>query len=60
MTIGDVHGRDTWKFMTHGSSYEFEQWAIMVFNGANPNDDLFKNDYPYFEYDKINMWSGKQ
>jgi hypothetical protein len=53
MTIGDVHGRDTWKFMTHGSSYEFEQWAIMVGNGADPNDELFKNDYPYTGFDKI-------
>jgi hypothetical protein len=53
MTIGDVHGRDTWKFMTHDSSYEFEQWAIMIENGADPNDDLFKNDYPYTGFDKI-------
>ena len=53
MTIGDVHGRDTWKFLTHGSSYEFEQWAIMVTNGADPNDELFKKDYPYFDVDKI-------
>ena len=53
MTIGDVHGRDTWKFMTHGSSYEFEQWVIMIEAGANPNDELFKNDYPYFNVDKI-------
>jgi len=53
MTIGDVHGRDTWKFMTHGSSYEFEQWAIMVDNGADPEEEMFKDDYPYFGVDKI-------
>lgn len=53
LTIGDVHGRDLWKFFTHGSTYEFDQWAVMIFNGADPNDELFKNDYPYFEYDKI-------
>lgn len=53
MTIGDVHGRDTWKFLTHGSSYEFEHWAIMIGEGANPEDELFKNDYPYFDVDKI-------
>lgn len=53
MTIGDVHGRDTWKIFTHGSSYGFEQWAVMVEAGADPNDDLFKEDYPYFASDKI-------
>lgn len=53
MTIGDVHGRDTWKFMTHGSPYEFEQWAIMVNNGADPNDEFFEKDYPYTNFDKI-------
>lgn len=53
MTIGDVHGRDAWKFLTHGSSYEFEQWAIMINNGANANDEIFKDDYPYFGVDKI-------
>lgn len=53
MTIGDVHGRDTWKFFTHGSSYEFDLWAVMLYEGANPNDELFKNDYPYSSVDKI-------
>ncbi len=53
LTIGDIHGRDYWKFITHGSSYEFEQWVTMVNAGANPMDDLFKEDYPYFSADKI-------
>ncbi len=53
LTIGDIHGRDYWKFITHGSSYEFEQWVTMVNAGANPMDDLFKEDYSYFSADKI-------
>jgi predicted MPP superfamily phosphohydrolase len=53
MTIGDVHGRDTWKFLTHGSSYEFQQWSIMIAEGADPCDELFKGDYPYMDVDKI-------
>lgn len=53
MTIGDVHGRDTWKFMTHGSPYEFEEWVIMIQNGADAKDVLFKEDYPYMKMDKI-------
>jgi predicted MPP superfamily phosphohydrolase len=52
-SIGDVHGRDSWKFITHGSPYEFEQWAIMVNEGADPSHEFFKDDYPYFEFDKI-------
>lgn len=53
LTIGDVHGRDYWKFFTHGSSYEFDQWRTMLDSGASPMDDLFKEDYPYFPLDKI-------
>jgi hypothetical protein len=53
LNIGDVHGRDNWKFMTHGSPYEFDQWATMVIEGADPEDQLFREDYPYFLYDKI-------
>ena len=53
LTIGDIHGRDTWKFLTHGSSYEFDTWQIMVMNGAKGDDPIFNDDYPFMKFDKI-------
>lgn len=52
LSIGDVHGRDTWMWDTHGSSYDFNSWKIAVENGA-PGDDPFWNELPFREYDKI-------
>jgi len=53
LTLGDIHGRDTWKFHTHGSPYEYNTWKIAVDAGA-PADDLeFWKDLPYAQYDKI-------
>lgn len=60
LSIGDIHGRDSWKFITHGSPYEFEQWCTIVGAWAegDPNsmfigNDIFFKDYPYYQYDKI-------
>ena len=53
LSIGDIHGRDTWKFITHGSSYEFDLWRTMVEAGATPDDESFKDDYPFMGVDKI-------
>ena len=50
IAIGDIHGRDVWKFGLFGSSYEFEQWAREAVNGAA---EVFAEDYPFNEYDKI-------
>lgn len=43
LSIGDIHGRDIWKSITHGSSYEFNQFM------SNPNSGT----YPFQQYDKI-------
>jgi hypothetical protein len=52
LTLGDIHGRDRWKFFTHGSPYEFTHWKTAVENGA-PGYDDFWNDLPYMSYEKI-------
>jgi predicted MPP superfamily phosphohydrolase len=52
LSIGDIHGRDSWMWDTHGSSCEFNSWKISVENGA-PGDDPFWDDIPFREYDKI-------
>jgi hypothetical protein len=52
LTIGDVHGRDHWKFYTHGSSYEYNLWKISISHGAAPDDEFWK-ELPYFTFDKI-------
>ena len=51
-TIGDVHGRDIWKFITHGSSYEFEEWKNKIIDGVSINDVMF-TELSYHKYDKI-------
>lgn len=51
IAVGDIHGRDNWKFKLFGSSYEFEQWARdIVPNGIG---DLMADQYPFNEYDTI-------
>lgn len=52
LTIGDVHGRDEWKFHTHGSPYEYAQWEKAVSEGASVDSDEWK-DFPYRALDKI-------
>ena len=53
LSIGDVHGRDIWKFHTHGSSYEYDSWKISVEAGADATDYEFWKEYPYAQVDKI-------
>lgn len=53
LSIGDVHGRDAWKFLTHGSSYEYNVWRTAVDNGASPTDNEFWKELPYSKFDKI-------
>ena len=50
IAVGDIHGRDNWKFKMFGSSYEYESWAREAINGAA---EVFAVDYPFNEYDKI-------
>lgn len=53
LSIGDVHGRDSWMFHTHGSSYEYNLWKTAIQSGANPLDYDFWKEYSYTQYDKI-------
>jgi hypothetical protein len=53
LTIGDIHGRDAWKFLTHGSPYEYNLWRISVEAGAPADDYDFWKEQPYTKFDKI-------
>ena len=53
LSIGDIHGRDLWKFYTHGSSYEYDLWKISVEAGADSTDYDFWKEYTYAQVDKI-------
>ena len=53
LTIGDIHGREAWKFFTHGSCYEYNLWRISVDAGAAADDYEFWNEMPYTNFDKI-------
>jgi hypothetical protein len=53
LTIGDIHGREAWKFFTHGSCYEYNHWRISVDAGATASDYEFWKEMPYTQYDKI-------
>jgi hypothetical protein len=53
LSIGDIHGQDGWKFITHAIPYEFENWKTAVQSGADPADADHWKDLPYMAYDKI-------
>jgi hypothetical protein len=53
LSIGDIHGRDAWKFLTHGSSYEYNLWRTAVDAGAPADDYDFWKECPYTKFDKI-------
>lgn len=52
LSIGDIHGKDAWKFITHNSSYEYNLWRTAIDNGVSPYSQQFKH-LNYFNYDKI-------
>ena len=53
LTIGDIHGRDLWKFYTHGSSYEYDLWKVSIEAGADPTNYEFWKEFTYAQVDKI-------
>jgi hypothetical protein len=53
LSLGDVHGRDSWMFQTHGSSYEYNLWKTAVEHGADPLNYEFWQEHDYTKYDKI-------
>jgi len=51
ISIGDIHGRDTWKISLFGSIRNYEFWRTEVDNGAA---EAFVDDYPVIhDADKI-------
>jgi predicted phosphodiesterase len=51
MSIGDIHGRNTWKTVLFGSLMDYNSWRTEVDNGAK---EAFEDTYPIFnEMDKI-------
>jgi len=50
ITIGDIHGLDTWKEILFGSFYEYNMWREAYVNGA-PLD--WNPDMPFLGYDQI-------
>lgn len=52
LSIGDIHGRDAWKFHTHGSPYEYNFWRTACDHGAEAISE-FWNEMPYMSYDLI-------
>ena len=52
LSIGDIHGRDTWQHFTHGSQYDFGLWKISIEAGADASSDFWK-EMPYYNFDKI-------
>ena len=53
LSLGDTHGRNSWKFHTHGSPYDYSTWKIAVDAGAPADDFEFWKELPYTGYDKI-------
>jgi hypothetical protein len=56
LSVGDIHGRDTWKDITHGSTYDFNIWANAVAEGASPTDETWK-DMPFMNFDKKSRYN---
>lgn len=52
ISIGDIHGRDSWKFHTHGSPYEYNIWRDACEHGGTPDSDVWK-EMPFMNCDKI-------
>ena len=52
LTIGDIHGRNGWMELTHGSVNNFREWKVNVEHGQRADSPYFST-YPYMQYDKI-------
>jgi len=52
LTIGDIHGRNSWMELTHGSLNNFREWKFNVEHGQRVDSPYF-NHHPYMQYDKI-------
>jgi hypothetical protein len=52
LSLGDIHGRNAWKSLTHGPASKFEDWKVAVEHGTDPTSVYF-SDLPFYEYDLI-------
>lgn len=52
LSIGDIHGRDKWKFLTHDDPYTYGSWKDAVESGESPFDEKWRN-LPFMSFDKI-------
>jgi predicted MPP superfamily phosphohydrolase len=50
LSIGDIHGRDTWKDILFGSSFDYTLWREAYISGAPFN---WNPDLPFLAYDEI-------
>lgn len=50
ISLGDIHGRDVWKFILFGSCYEYTMWRTAVEEGAPVDWD---DNMPFLGHDKI-------
>ena len=52
LSIGDIHGRNIWKNLTHGTIEDYEIWRTAIDSGTDVNAKVFKS-MPYRKFDKI-------
>jgi hypothetical protein len=52
LTIGDIHGKTSWKILTHGGYTEYSLWRNSVDESGGIDTSEFWN-LPCFTYDKI-------
>ena len=52
LSIGDIHGRNIWKNLTHGTVKDYESWRTAIDSGIDVNAKVFKS-MPYRKFDKI-------
>jgi len=52
LSIGDIHGEETWKLLTHGSYLDYDMWRSAVSHGAPPDTDFWR-ELPFMSYDRI-------
>lgn len=50
ISIGDIHGRNTWKLSLFGSLQGFTDWQLEHKEGIS---EFMSDQYPYSQYDKI-------
>ena len=52
LSIGDIHGLDLWKNMTHKSTHDFMIWKNAVETGVPAEAEIWK-ELPFMDLDKI-------